>query len=176
MGITLLVGGARSGKSALAVRMAVAQAAPVVVIATGEARDAEMAERIERHRRERPAEWETIEEPLALAPTLAAVDPSACVVVDCLTLWVANLLERNGADIEGAGREAAQAAAARLGPTIVVTNEVGSGVVPADPATRTYRDALGRVNGAWAALADRALLLVAGRAISLSRVDGLLDV
>jgi adenosyl cobinamide kinase/adenosyl cobinamide phosphate guanylyltransferase len=174
MGVTLLVGGARSGKSTLAVRMASAQDAPVVVIATGEPRDAEMAERIEQHRRERPAEWETIEEPLSLVEALHAVDPSACVIVDCLTLWVSNLLERNGADIEGAARAAARAAAHRLGPTIAVTNEVGSGVVPADPSTRTYRDALGRVNTTWAAVADRAYLLVAGRAIPLTPVDELL--
>jgi adenosyl cobinamide kinase/adenosyl cobinamide phosphate guanylyltransferase len=175
MAITLLVGGARSGKSDLAVRMAAAQDAPVVVIATGEPRDEEMAERIDRHRRERPPAWTTIEEPLDLAGALAKVDTSACVLVDCLTLWVSNLLERETDAVEILGVEAARIAADRPGPTIVVSNEVGSGVVPADPATRAYRDALGRVNAAWAAVAERAYLLVAGRAIELAPVDGLID-
>ena len=98
VGLTFLLGGARSGKSSLAVELARASEAPVVFIATGEAGDEEMAERIERHRAERPAGWTTVEEPRALADAIAATPDDACVVVDCLSLWVANTLDR------GAGR------------------------------------------------------------------------
>ena len=97
MALVLLIGGARSGKSALALRLAREQQAPVVFVATGEPGDSEVAARIEQHRRERPSSWQTIEEPLHLRDTLAAIDEGSCVVIDCLTLWVANALERLGA-------------------------------------------------------------------------------
>jgi len=92
------------------------------------------------------------------------------VVVDCLTLWVSNLLEQGLADaeIEAQARAAAATAAARGAPTVAISNEVGSGIVPADPLSRRYRDLLGQVNAVWAAAADRALLLVAGRAVPLA--------
>ena len=169
MALTLLLGGARSGKSALAQRLAGRWGGPVTVVATGQARDAEMAERIARHRAARPAGWRTVEEPLELESALAAAAGDACVVVDCLTLWVANLLGRGLADTEVAARAraAAAAAAARPAPTVAVSNEVGSGIVPADPLSRRYRDLLGQVNAVWAAAADQALLLVAGRAVPL---------
>jgi adenosylcobinamide kinase / adenosylcobinamide-phosphate guanylyltransferase len=164
MALALLLGGARSGKSALAVRRAVQTGRPVVFIATAEAGDAEMAERIQLHRESRPAEWRTIEEPLELRRALADAG-DALVVVDCLSLWVANALERgwSAARIE----EHAAEAAARSGDTIAVSNEVGLGVVPATPLGRTYRDVLGRVNAIWAAAADEALFVVAGRTLEL---------
>jgi adenosylcobinamide kinase/adenosylcobinamide-phosphate guanylyltransferase len=170
MALTLLLGGARSGKSALAQRLAGRWDGPVTVVATGQARDAEMAERIARHRAARPAGWETVEEPLELEAALAACDRDACVVVDCLTLWVSNLLERGltDAEVEGRARTAAAVAAARFARTVAVSNEVGSGIVPAEPLARRYRDLLGQVNAAWAAAADQALLLVAGRAVVLA--------
>jgi adenosylcobinamide kinase / adenosylcobinamide-phosphate guanylyltransferase len=172
MALTLLLGGARSGKSDAAVRLAIAHAAPVVLIATAEARDADMAERIERHRRERPADWVTVEEPLALRAALTAAPEESCVVLDCLTVWAANALERLGAEEAlHEARAAAAAARARPGPTIAVTNEVGLGVVPDKPLGRAYRDLLGRVNVAWAEAAERALLLVAGRALELAHLD-----
>jgi adenosyl cobinamide kinase/adenosyl cobinamide phosphate guanylyltransferase len=169
MALTLLLGGARSGKSALAGRLAGGWDGPVTVLATGEARDAEMAERIARHRAARPAGWRTVEEPLELEAALAAAPAGAFVVLDCLTLWVSNLLEHGLPDarVEARARSAAAAAAARAAPTVVVSNQVGAGIVPADALARRYRDLLGQVNAVWAAAADRALLLVAGRAVPL---------
>ena len=170
MALTLLLGGARSGKSAMAQRLAGRWDGPVTVVVTGEARDAEMAERVRRHRAARPAGWSTVEEPLELAAALGARGRDTFVVVDCLTLWVSNLLERGLTDagVEARARAAAATAAARPAPTVAVSNEVGAGIVPADPLSRRYRDLLGQVNAAWAAAADRALLLVAGRAVPLA--------
>jgi adenosyl cobinamide kinase/adenosyl cobinamide phosphate guanylyltransferase len=175
MGLVFLLGGARSGKSALALRLARAQSAPVVWVATAEAGDREMATRIDRHRAERPEHWQTIEEPLRLRETLSDLDRECCLVVDCLTLWVANALDHLGAastETEAAG--AAQLAAARTGLTIAVSNEVGLGLVPVSELGRSYRDLLGRVNGLWAASAERSYLLVAGRALPLQEIDSTL--
>ena len=170
MALTVLLGGARSGKSALAQRLAGRWDGPVTVVATGQARDAEMAERIARHRAARPSGWETVEEPLGLAAALAACGQGRFVVVDCLTLWVSNLLGQGLTDAEVGARAGAAAATAagRTAPTVAVSNEVGSGIVPADPLARRYRDLLGQVNAAWAAAADQTLLLVAGRALPLA--------
>jgi adenosyl cobinamide kinase/adenosyl cobinamide phosphate guanylyltransferase len=159
--LVLLIGGARSGKSRLAVELAKAAEAPVTFIATGWAGDEEMAERIALHREERPSEWSTVEEPRELARALGAVPAGETVLVDCLSLWVANL--------EGAApSEPAEVASARDGLTIAVTNEVGLGIVPANALARSYRDELGRVNAHWAELADEAWLVVAGRRLRLS--------
>jgi adenosylcobinamide kinase / adenosylcobinamide-phosphate guanylyltransferase len=169
MPLTLLLGGARSGKSALAGRLAARWDGPVTVVVTGQARDAEMAERIRRHRASRPATWAVVEEPLELEAALAEAPADAFVVLDCLTLWVANLLERDPTDeqVERRAAAAAAIAAARPAPTVAVSNEVGSGIVPTHPLARRYRDLLGQVNTVWAAAADQALLLVAGRAVPL---------
>ena len=177
MALTVLLGGARSGKSALAQRLAGRWDGPVTVVATGQARDAEMAERIARHRAARPAGWDTVEEPLELAAALGARGRDTFVVVDCLTLWVSNLLGQGLTDAEVGARAGAAAATAagRTAPTVAVSNEVGSGIVPAEPLARRYRDLLGQVNGVWAAAADRALLLVAGRALPLTDPLELLD-
>jgi adenosylcobinamide kinase / adenosylcobinamide-phosphate guanylyltransferase len=172
MALVLLTGGARSGKSALAVAIAARQARPVIFVATAQARDAEMATRIARHRAERPPGWRTVEEPLELERAIAAVPAGSCLVLDCLSLWVANAMAAHeDAEIETAGAAAAALAAHRDGPTVAVTNEVGLGVVPATPLGRRYRDVLGRVNAAWAAAADHALLVVCGRALVLSDAD-----
>lgn len=174
MGLVLLIGGARSGKSALAVRLASGQQAPVVLVATAQAGDEEMSARIARHRHERPDSWETIEEPLDLCQAIERVDAGHCLIVDCLTLWTANALDRLGpVGAEARASAAAEAAAARPGPTIAISNEVGLGLVPDNPLGREYRDLLGRVNAIWAAAAERALLLVAGRAVDLQRVDSI---
>ncbi len=174
MGLVVVIGGARSGKSALAVRLATARGEDVVVVATAEPGDAEMAERIARHRRDRPASWRTVEEPLRLREALEAAPPESCVVVDCLTLWAANALARHGAArTEALAAESAAVAASRPGLTIAVTNEVGLGVVPAVPLARAYRDLLGRVNAVWAERAGEVLLLVAGRALRLAPLDSL---
>lgn len=161
MTLVVLIGGARSGKSRLAVELARAAGRPVTFVATGWAGDEEMAARIARHREERPPEWSTVEEPRELARALRAVPTDETAIVDCLSLWVANL--------EGAApTDGAEVAAARAGLTIAVTNEVGLGIVPDNAAARAYRDELGRVNAQWAALADEAWLVVAGRRLSLS--------
>lgn len=167
--LTLLLGGTRSGKSSLAVRRAQASGRAVVFVATGEAGDEEMAARIARHRAERPADWSTVEAPVALEDALAGVDGEVCVVVDCLSLWVANLMGRGDGEeaVVTAAQRAASACAARWGPTLAVSNEVGMGVVPDTPLGRDFRDLLGRVNAEWAARADEALLVVAGRTLAL---------
>jgi adenosylcobinamide kinase / adenosylcobinamide-phosphate guanylyltransferase len=167
--LTVLLGGARSGKSARAIELAREWAGPVTVIATGEAGDEEMAERIRLHRAARPAGWTTVEEPLDLAGAIERVPPESALIVDCLSLWVANRLERDDADaaIETDGEVAAALAAARDALTVAVSNEVGLGVVPATPLGRRYRDVLGRVNATWAAAAADAAFVVAGRTLPL---------
>jgi adenosylcobinamide kinase / adenosylcobinamide-phosphate guanylyltransferase len=167
--LTFLLGGARSGKSTLATELASSSGGRVTVIATGEAHDEEMAARIAAHRAERPAEWGTVEEPLELEAALAAVPAESAVIVDCLSLWVANLIERGDDDgeVEAFSARVADAARKRTPPTIVVSNEVGLGIVPASPLGRRYRDVLGRVNAQWAAVADEAALVVAGRKLRL---------
>ena len=162
MTLVVLLGGARSGKSSRAVTMAREAGAAVVFIATGEARDEEMARRIDEHRRERPAEWTTVEEPLDLRAALEATPTGSTVVIDCLSLWVANLLERG--DDPG---DLSSGAAARQGLTIAVSNEVGLGIVPANALARRFRDVLGRVNAAWVEASDEAFLCIAGRMITL---------
>jgi adenosylcobinamide kinase/adenosylcobinamide-phosphate guanylyltransferase len=166
---TLLLGGARSGKSALAVEIGTRAARAgqdVVFVATATALDDDMTERIARHRTERPA-WPTIEEPLDLAAALRSVAAGTLVIVDCLTLWVANLMLRGDDDdaIEALASHTAALAAAAT--TVTVSNEVGLGVHPGNDLGRRYRDLLGRVNRAWAAAADRTMFLVAGRAVAL---------
>jgi adenosylcobinamide kinase / adenosylcobinamide-phosphate guanylyltransferase len=167
--LTFLLGGARSGKSTLATELASSSGGRVTVIATGEARDDEMAARIASHRAERPAAWKTVEEPLELEAALAAVPAESAVIVDCLSLWVANLIERgdDDGDVEAFSERVADVARKRTPPTIVVSNEVGLGIVPASPLGRRYRDVLGRVNAQWAAVADEAALVVAGRKLRL---------
>jgi adenosylcobinamide kinase / adenosylcobinamide-phosphate guanylyltransferase len=175
MPLVMLIGGARSGKSSLALRMARTQPAPVVVIATAQAEDDDMAARIARHREERPASWETVEEPLALGEAIARVQADRCLIIDCLTLWTANMLEeRTPGEVESAAAAAASQAAGRTALTVTVSNEVGLGIVPEHPLGRSYRDLLGRVNTIWAGAAHRSYLLVAGQVLALSPPEELL--
>jgi adenosyl cobinamide kinase/adenosyl cobinamide phosphate guanylyltransferase len=169
MSLTFLLGGARSGKSSLAVELARRASCPVTVIATAEPRDDEMRERILLHKRERPGDWQTIEEPVDLAGPFAEAPTDAAIVLDCLSLWVANVLECGADDaaVEQQNAALVDAARTRSALTIVVSNEVGLGVVPATVLGRRYRDLLGRVNASWAAAADEALFVVAGRALAL---------
>lgn len=171
MGLVLLLGGARSGKSDLAVRLAAAQPRPVTLIATAEPGDAEMTARIARHRSDRPAAWTTVEEPHGLEGAISAADPDACMIIDDLTLWVANLL--GTPDLERRAAAAAAAAARRVPLTVAVSNEVGLGIVPDNPMAREYRDVLGRVNCVWAAAASSSYLLVAGRMLALESDESL---
>jgi adenosylcobinamide kinase/adenosylcobinamide-phosphate guanylyltransferase len=176
MTLVLLTGGARSGKSALAVALGERHGGDVVFLATAEQGDAEMAARIGRHRAERPKGWTTVEEPLALEEAIAGVDPSACLLVDCLSLWAANLLAiADGEAVVRAAAASAAAAAARPGATVAVTNEVGLGVVPTSALGRAYRDVLGRVNAIWAEQADESYLVVAGRVLALQPAAVVLD-
>ena len=172
MALTFLVGGARSGKSTLAVKLARASDSAVTFVATAEALDDEMAARIARHRSERPAGWETYEAPLELESAIAKVPAGAVAIVDCLTLWVSNLMGAGLSDDEIATRSGAalEVAAAREEPTIVVSNEVGMGIVPMDASARRYRDVLGTVNATWCDRADRALFVVSGRGVPLRDV------
>lgn len=165
--IILVLGGARSGKSQQALALARGFKGPKVFIATAEALDVEMAERIRRHREERGVEWRTVEEPLHLQAALdAEIGRAGVVVIDCLTLWIANLLAQVPAPddlaIEASVREVGRILAAHPFNAIVVSNEVGLGIVPADPSVRRYRDLMGLVNQQVAALADRVVLMVAG--------------
>ncbi len=170
MAMTLLIGGARAGKSEHAVRLASASNAPVVFIATAQASDDEMAERIRRHRARRPSGWKTIEEPLEIGKALDAAEAGSTVVIDCLTLWVSNLM-LDCLDTEQIFELAAATsdlAAERAGTTIVVTNEVGAGVHPPTELGRRFQDALGRVNAIWSERAAEAFLVVAGRVLELT--------
>ncbi len=165
--LTFLIGGARSGKSSMAVELGRRHDGPVTVIATLVPADDALVARVTRHRAERP-EWPTIEEPHDLVGALGRADGLA--IVDCLTLWVSNLMLRGDGDdaIDDAASVAADAAGQRGGPTVVVSNEVGLGVHPETELGIRYRDVLGRVNQRFAARADTSLLLVAGRAVALA--------
>ncbi|MDA0301096.1 MAG: bifunctional adenosylcobinamide kinase/adenosylcobinamide-phosphate guanylyltransferase [Chloroflexi bacterium] len=181
MGRLLLVtGGARSGKSAFAEHLAGESRRPVYYLATMEPGDEELRDRVARHRARRPADWMTVEEPRAIAEAVADAPGDACVLLDCLSLWVTNrLLELDDEEptldaldaletaLDGEVDRLIEAGRRRPGPTIVVTNEVGSGLVPPYPLGRAYRDVLGRANQRVSRAADGAWLLVAGRALEL---------
>lgn len=140
-------------------------------IATAEAGDEEMAHRIAQHRTRRPAHWTTLEEAHDLTRAVATVDPSDTIIIDCLALWAANRMlaepRPTDADIEEEAARLAHHLAQRPGRALVVTNEVGSGVVPATPMGRDFRDLLGSVNQAVVRAAEAAYLVVAGRLLPL---------
>jgi adenosylcobinamide kinase/adenosylcobinamide-phosphate guanylyltransferase len=166
--LTLLLGGARSGKSTLAVHLGERHDGPVTYVATATALDDDMAARIGRHRDERPAHWQTVEEPLDLARAIGDAD-GGLVLVDCLTLWTTNLIfdGRSDDEIVGLAAEAAAVAARADADVIAVSNEVGLGIHPDTELGRRYRDVHGWVNQRWAAEAARSFLLVAGRLLTL---------
>jgi adenosylcobinamide kinase/adenosylcobinamide-phosphate guanylyltransferase len=158
--ITLVLGGARSGKSRYAENLIAALPSPWTYVATAQAGDAEMAERIARHRARRGPNWRTIEAAHNLDHVLAAckADPA---LVDCLTLWLSNLMLADGA-VEEEMTRVEKALLLATAPKVVVSNEVGSGIVPEYPLGRRFRDAQGILNQRIAALADRVVLVVAG--------------
>jgi adenosylcobinamide kinase/adenosylcobinamide-phosphate guanylyltransferase len=166
--LTLILGGARSGKSRFAQSHAEASGLPVTVIATAQALDAEMAVRIARHQAERPAGWGTIEEPLHLAAALQqAAATDRCVLVDCLTLWLMNLLEA-GEAVFAAERAALLATLPTLpGEILFVSNEVGLGVIPLGELSRRFVDEAGWLNQAIAQLADNVTFIAAGLPLAL---------
>jgi len=169
--ITLITGGARSGKSMQALQLA-APYKRKFFVATGQALDHEMTARIEFHRTTRPPDFQTVEEPVQLVAALQKLDQSAdLVVLDCLTLWISNLMQLHAADDGPVLAEADKLAATlKRAPfaSIVVTDEVGSGIVPTDHAeSRQFRDLLGWTNQKIAAVADQVLLMVAGYPLKL---------
>ena len=187
--LIVILGGARSGKSAFAERLAASSERSVTFIATAIAGDDEMRERIARHRASRPKEWHTLEEPLDLAGAVrTASNLAEVLLLDCITLWLANwLFQQYGTNEEeefassalfdeGALKKEVGAlleAVNFLAPNktlIVVTNEVGLGIVPAYPLGRVYRDALGYVNQCLARAANRVYLMVAGMAVDIKRL------
>lgn len=177
----LVIGGARSGKSALAETLARAAGLPVIYIATAEPADEEMAQRIAHHRARRPADWLTVEAPLRLADALAArAAADRIIVVDCLTLWISNLIA--GCDAEEARIDLAEFEREKqalldllprlAGEIVLVSNEVGFGIVPMGRLARVFADEAGRLNQEVAARCERVTLVVAGQAVTLKAPAG----
>lgn len=174
--LLLLLGGARSGKSAFAVQLASTSEKSVIFIATAEALDADMRSRIKRHRAERP-KWTTIEEPYDLTQALAECPPTALVIIDCLTLWTSNMMLRGDSDsvISSHSTSALAAIGKRKAQTIAISNEVGLGIIPDNQMARDYRDVIGRTNQQWARAAGQTLFMVAGKAFDLKEPQEILQ-
>lgn len=180
MTTTLVLGGARSGKSACAEALALSTGREAIYIATASAEDDEMARRIAHHRERRPDAWVTVEEPLKLGEALDTwAGPGRVVLVDCLTLWLSNLIFSGSGAFPETGtvmlpprfiveRERLLATLTRpRGDIILVSNEVGMGIVPLGALTRCFADEAGRLNQSVAALSDRVLLVAAGLPLTL---------
>ena len=174
--LIFVLGGARSGKSTFAEQLA-KEGGRVLYVATAEAFDDEMRQRIDMHRRQRPAEWDTLEEPLALPSALGpALEGYDLCLLDCLTLWISNMLlarEDNPTaeqEILTAASELLEVYERSSATWIVVSNEVGLSLVPPSPLGRKFRDVQGRVNQMFAARADRAYMLIAGLAMDLKAI------
>lgn len=163
-GVTLVLGGARSGKTARA--LALAGTPPHVYLATAQALDGEMTDRIAAHRAERGPSWGVIEEPLEVADALGAVEPGTTVLIDCLTLWLSNLMH-HGRDVEAEMVRLVAALGAARGPVVLVSNEIGLGLVPMERLSREFRDAQGRLNQRIAAAATRVEFVAAGLPLTL---------
>ncbi|MFZ1640207.1 MAG: bifunctional adenosylcobinamide kinase/adenosylcobinamide-phosphate guanylyltransferase [Candidatus Contendobacter sp.] len=164
----LILGGARSGKSAFAQRMATASGLKVLYLATAQAGDAEMAERIARHRAERPHDWGLVEEPLTLAAALRThAAPNRCLLVDCLTLWLSNLLAAGDESLNVETQALLATLPILPGHLLLVSNEVGQGIVPANPLARRFRDEAGRLHQAVAHGCDRVSFVIAGLPLTL---------
>jgi adenosylcobinamide kinase / adenosylcobinamide-phosphate guanylyltransferase len=166
----LVLGGARSGKSTVACRIAQQSGADVTFIATARPLDDEMRARIAAHLDDRPASWVTVEVPLELSESVAGVDSTHAIIVDCVTVWISNLIVERGLshdEVLDRVDDLIQACLRRDAPTVVVSNEVGMGVVPDTELGRSFRDLQGFVNSRLAASAERAGLVVAGRILDL---------
>ncbi|TCK29066.1 adenosylcobinamide kinase /adenosylcobinamide-phosphate guanylyltransferase [Ancylobacter aquaticus] len=161
MALTLVLGGARSGKSLHAETLLAQRPSPWSYIATAQAWDSEMEERIAQHRARRAAGWQTLDAPHDLAATLKALPPGRPVLVDCLTLWLSNRLLAE-ADLATESAAMVEALASHDGPVIAVSNEVGLSIVPDNALARRFRDAQGRLNQQVAARADSVVFMVAG--------------
>lgn len=159
--LTLVLGGARSGKSRYAESLIEGEPPPWIYVATAEARDAEMADRIALHRARRDRRWQTVEAPHDLPPALAALPREAAVLIDCLTLWLANRLLAD-ADLDQEMEALERALTDHDGAVVLVSNEVGSGIVPDNALARRFQDLQGTLNQRIAAKASRVVLMVAG--------------
>ena len=164
--LTLVVGGARSGKSRLAERLVSATGRPRTYIATAQAFDAEMRARIDQHITDRGPDWTTIEAPMDLAPALAVCDPAGVILLDCATLWLSNMLLA-GHDLTPASQALLESLAASPAPIVIVSNEVGMGIVPENALARQFRDAQGRLNQMIAARAGLVVGVMAGLPLRL---------
>jgi len=167
MGKSILVtGGARSGKSAFAERLTLRLGAAPVYIATAQAHDGEMAERIATHQARRGAQWETIAAPMDIEGALAASDGKGPRLVDCLTLWLSNLI-LDGCDWQAASDQLKACVAEQVSPVVFVTNEVGAGIVPENALARQFRDAAGAVNQSISGVVDEVYLVVSGQPVKV---------
>ena len=173
---SLILGGAKSGKSSLALRLGGRHHGPRFFVATAQAGDGEMAQRIARHQAERGPEWTTVEEPLALARTILSLDaPDRLILVDCLTLWLGNLLTVADLDSEAVlerGRELTRTVASLKGDIILVANEVGLGIVPDNALARAFRDLAGGLNQALAQVCQQVIFTAAGLPLWLKPPGG----
>lgn len=177
--LILVVGGVRSGKSSFAQRLAEQKGKRVLFIATADAGDAEMAERVQQHRAARPAEWDTVEEPRDLARALRGTGGHDLVLIDCLGVWVTNLMPQDeDVGTEAWEKQVLQSTADLLQAyddghswLIVVSNEVGMGIVPAFASGRHFRDVVGRVNQLVASRADRVYLVACGIPLELKSLS-----
>lgn len=160
----LILGGARSGKSAYAQQRALDSGRQVIYVATATAHDAEMADRISRHQQERPKEWQLIEEPVDLVTVLQTyATEDTCIIVDCLTLWLSNLLgQDNLAELEQQLDSLLGLLPTLPGEIIFVSNETGLGVIPMGELTRRFVDEAGRLHQNLARLSDQVIFMVAG--------------
>jgi len=167
MTLTFILGGARSGKSSHAQRLAEAASSSRIYIATAQALDKEMDERIKRHKADRGAGWETIESPIDVSAVISQIEnKDRIILVDCLTLWLSNLLHHEH-DIETETDTLISALKMCPCPVILVSNEVGLGLVPMTPLGREFRDAQGRLNQIIAAICDRVEFIAAGLPLRL---------
>ena len=165
--VTLVLGGARSGKSSYAERITVAHPRGCVYVATAEIGDDEMAERVRKHQARREAHWRTVEAPLDLVETLGQVaGPGRAVLVDCLTLWLSNLMHADR-DIAAETDRLVRWLAAPAGPVVLVSNEVGLGIVPDNALARAFRDHAGRLHQAVAAVVPSVVFVAAGLPLTL---------
>jgi adenosylcobinamide kinase/adenosylcobinamide-phosphate guanylyltransferase len=171
-GVSLVLGGARSGKSRWAENLAASGAGAPVYLATAEARDREMRERIERHRERRGELWRTIEEPVDIREVLARERaPDRVVLVDCLTLWLSNLMAAER-DVENEIERLLRCLDDPAGPIVFVSNEVGMGIVPTNELARNFRDHAGLLNQKVAAKAALVVFIAAGLPLSLKAPPG----
>ncbi|MGD0793971.1 MAG: bifunctional adenosylcobinamide kinase/adenosylcobinamide-phosphate guanylyltransferase [Dehalococcoidales bacterium] len=181
----LILGGARSGKSRLAVEMAQKRGGEVLFVATAEARDDEMKRRVKAHRQTRPPEWKTLEATLHIGRQIKQnIGRARTVLIDCITLLVNNIFEKYGENagpskleraVEAEIKALLDCAAQSDALFIIVSNEVGLGIIPADGVSRLYRDLLGRANQMLAARADEVYLLVAGLPVALKKSNPDID-